>query len=78
MWGVVWDFMSLPQRGYTAGYDETQAKEYKTITFSTPIEGMDNAIVVHEPWLVLPLGLVRAYDDKMGWIMSTQAYGQGS
>ena len=20
-WGIVWDFMSLPQRGYTAGYD---------------------------------------------------------
>ena len=20
-WGVVWDFMSLPQRGYTSGYD---------------------------------------------------------
>ena len=38
---------------------------------------MDNAIVVHEPWLVLPLGLARAYDDKMGWIMSAQAYGQG-
>jgi len=21
-WGIVWDFMSLPQRGYTSGYDE--------------------------------------------------------
>ena len=37
---------------------------------------MDNAIVVHDGFLVLPLGLVRAYDEKMGWVMHAQAYGQ--
>ena len=23
-WGIVWDFMALPQRGYTTGYDPAQ------------------------------------------------------
>ena len=23
VWGIIWDFMSLPQRGYTTGYDAT-------------------------------------------------------
>ena len=60
--------------GYTSGFDETQAKEYKTITFSTPIEGIDNAIVVHEPPLTLPLGIVRAFDPKHGWAMHPNAH----
>ena len=59
----------------TTGYDESQAKVYKTITFSTPVEGIDNAIVVHEPPLTLPLGIVRAWDDKYGWALSPNAYG---
>ena len=62
--------------GYTLAHDKEAAKEYKTITFSSPVEGMDNAIVVHDPFLVLPLGLVRAYDAKKGWIMHSNAYGQ--
>ena len=61
---------------YSSGYDDLQAKQYKTITFSTPIEGIDNAIVVHEPPLTLPLGLVRAWDAKAGWVVAPNAYGQ--
>ena len=41
-----------------------------------PIEGIDNAIVVHEPPLTLPLGIVRAFDPKHGWAMQANAYGQ--
>ena len=63
--------------GYTSGYDEEAAKQYKTITFSTPVEGVDNAIVVHEPVLVLPIGLVRAFDPKKGWVMNNKAYAYG-
>ena len=36
--------------------------------------GADNAIV-HEPVLVLPIGLVRAFDPKKGWVTNKDAYG---
>lgn len=56
------------------GYDEEAAKQYKTIMFSTPIPGVDNAIVVHESPIVLPLGLAWAFSHQDGWISSPTHY----
>ena len=48
--------------------DKQQAKQYKTIMFNTPVEGTDNAIVVHETPLLLQLGYIHAFDRKLGWV----------
>ena len=52
----------------SSGYDEDVAKQYKTIMFSTPTPGVDNAIVVHEGVLLCPLGFAHAFCPKAGWL----------
>ena len=53
------------------GYNRMQLSEaevsaYKTISFGSNVPGTDNAILVHDPALVLCLGLVHAFDKKSG------------
>ena len=55
--------------------DKEQAKQYKTIMFGTPVEGTDNAIVVHETPLLLQLGYVHAFNRKKGWLVPRSTAG---
>ena len=53
------------------GYRVTQMSEeeisaYKTISFGTPVSGVDNAMVLHDPALALCIGIARSFDDKHG------------
>ena len=42
-WGIVWDFMSLPQRGYTSGYDADadDRTPYQLARFSAGLKGIN-------------------------------------
>ena len=42
-WGIVWDFMSLPQRGYTSGYDAEadDRTPYQLARFSAGLKGIN-------------------------------------
>ena len=40
---------------------------YKTMNFSSPVPNTDNAMVLHDPALVLCLGLVHSFDKKGGY-----------
>lgn len=55
--------------GYTKMEDKSETyMSYHTMMFgATPVSGVDNAIVVHDPALTLPLGLCHAFDPKDGW-----------
>ena len=37
-----------------------------TIQFNTP-NHMDNAVVIHSPDYVLPIGVMRSFHAKTGW-----------
>jgi hypothetical protein len=43
-----------------------EISSYKTISFGTPVIGMDNAAVLHDPALAVAIGVVRSFDDKHG------------
>ena len=43
---------------------------YKTLDFSSPAPGTDNAVIVRDAQLVLPLGLVHACDPGVGWTVA--------
>jgi hypothetical protein len=49
-----------------AQMSEEEISAYKTISFGTPVSGVDNAIVLHDPALVLCIGQARSFDDKHG------------
>ena len=58
------------------GYNKTQLSDkevsaYKTMSFGTPVTGVDNAMVFHDPSLVLCLGKVHSYEVRKGygWLM---------
>ena len=42
-WGVVWDFMSFPQRGYTSGYDPDRDDRtpYQLARFGGGLKGIN-------------------------------------
>ena len=74
-WGVVWDFMSLPQRGYTSGYnaDADDRTPYQLARFSQGLKGI-NVWYGHEYTVTLvcdwpmPEGAENAASiDKRGW-----------
>lgn len=49
---------------------EADIKNYKTINFSSHVPNCDNAMVVHDPALLLCIGFVHAFDKKngKGWL----------
>jgi len=54
---------------YTKMYDDNVGKLYKTINFNSPISELDNAVVIHDVQMAMPLGWARAFDYKKGWLM---------
>jgi hypothetical protein len=50
-----------------AQMSEEEISAYKTISFGTPVSGVDNAMVLHDPALALCIGIARSFDDKHGY-----------
>ena len=50
--------------GFSTTRDQTWSKSHKTFSLAAPVAGMDNAVVLYEPALVLPLGLAFAHPAK--------------
>ncbi len=74
-WGIVWDFMSLPQRGYTAGYDPERDDRtpYQLARFGAGLKNI-NVWYGHPTvyTLVLDLPMPKGSEnmspvDKRGW-----------
>lgn len=61
---------------YTHVEDKNIPVEVTTFSLCNSFKKMRNAVCVHEGQLALPLGLVRAFDPSMGWILDSSAYGE--
>ena len=59
---------------YSGVYDDQVGKLYKTINFSSPIQELDNAVVIHDVQMAMPLGWARAYDPKKGWLLQPERH----
>eukprot|EP00966_Prymnesium_polylepis_P152880 3531493-Prymnesium_polylepis.1 len=55
-----------------AQMSEEEISAYKTISFGTPVGGVDNAMVLHDPALALCIGIARSFDDKHGYGWSSR------
>ena len=52
---------------YTNVSDDEVGKLYKSISYDNCSDSMDNAIVVHDPSLIVPLGWARSWSPEYGW-----------
>jgi len=74
-WGIVWDFMSLPQRGYTSGYDKDRddRSPYELARFAKGLKSINvwyahQHVVTLVADLPMPTGAVNpAPIDRRGW-----------
>ena len=57
---------------YKSVHDEEVGKLYKTINFSSPVSELNNAVVIHDVQMAMPLGWVRTFDPKKGWLRQAE------
>ena len=80
-WGIIWDFMSLPQRGYTTGYDAARddRTQYQLARFSRGLGSINIPYAaIHLPTLVcdwpMPEGAENAAPiEQRGWCIFEKA-----